>query len=702
MFGLLTGSQVARFALPAPEPPEGTTPPAPAPSMEPAPSAQLEEQNHSLQPVSSEVNPTAARGPVQTAQQPLASEAPMKQAQPRKQLPGSVPSPGQSATAPKGAAQAKHASADMSEAPRAAELAGSAAVTASFKPVAAKPADAKALQAASAKSAEEVEPAGQPTGPPQQQHGAAASFSYPSMGQPNEVNIREQASNAGDLQPDVPQAPSELDDSRQKSPPQSAEGLKGKPQASAQGIAHIKVEQPASAPEPAVDEVEVLWDDSASAQPAPGAAAEGQLPAQSTSAQDNESALQSELDSVHAAAPPHGEDDSMASVVTHDTPPTADIADEEQGTSAAGQADSAHPAATEGMQQKQPVADATPSGVQAEAESPAEAAHDSKAGSVRVAAENGDSGHSMAVSAPREAEPVQHGESSGSKPEPLASAAPALPTLSTMPVQDISSQESPVGAGDSLAIPKQETGSQEGMALTHSSAPQKGIPAPAPQMAPSEAGSAEHGKTAVAQMHEPAVEPSAPSVSHSSGGVLDDRGSAKPPPKHADSAVQPPGGRVSREQDAMGAATSSGIESRAAPANVPTQGHSESASSTMSKTGPPAGSSMSRSSTTALTAKQASQDSASSSVSKAAADPLQALLGETQPRLARPPPRLTRPLSSGPSARQSTSSGAAAGKGRSTCPAHSPACQSPSQCVYTINMSGWEGIYRREHQGLSG
>ena len=53
VFGLLTGSQVARFALPAPElPPEPAAVPAAAPGSTPAAAAQFEEVPKSLQPVS--------------------------------------------------------------------------------------------------------------------------------------------------------------------------------------------------------------------------------------------------------------------------------------------------------------------------------------------------------------------------------------------------------------------------------------------------------------------------------------------------------------------------------------------------------------------------------------------------------------------------------------------------------------------------
>ena len=65
VFGLLTGSQVARFALPAPElPPESVAVPAAAPGSTPAAAAQLETAPKSLQPVSGAGSAThAARLP---------------------------------------------------------------------------------------------------------------------------------------------------------------------------------------------------------------------------------------------------------------------------------------------------------------------------------------------------------------------------------------------------------------------------------------------------------------------------------------------------------------------------------------------------------------------------------------------------------------------------------------------------------------
>ena len=64
VFGLLTGSQVARFALPAPElPPEPTAAPAPAPGSMPAATAQLKEAPMSLQPVSQASSATHAARP---------------------------------------------------------------------------------------------------------------------------------------------------------------------------------------------------------------------------------------------------------------------------------------------------------------------------------------------------------------------------------------------------------------------------------------------------------------------------------------------------------------------------------------------------------------------------------------------------------------------------------------------------------------
>ena len=64
---------------------------------------------------------------------------------------------------------------------------------------------------------------------------------------------------------------------------------------------------------------------------------------------------------------------------------------------------------------------------------------------------------------------------------------------------------------------------------------------------------------------------------------------------------------------------------------------------------------------------QAPQESTGSSITKEATTPLRVLLGGTELRLARPPPRLTRQLSSGPLPCQSMSPGSAAGKERSTC-----------------------------------
>ena len=641
VFGLLTGSQVARFALPAPEPPEGMPSSALAPSMEP--SAQLQEQTHSLQPASNEVNSTAAKGPVQTAQQPVASEALLKPPQPREQLPGHVPSSGQSAPA-------------LKDAPEAAQSGGSPALPASSAPVQpAPPVDTEPEQAASAKPAEEVEAATQPTGI-QLRESAAASFSHPSIDQPNEADTQEQAGNAESLQPDVHRAPSELDDSRQEIPPQSTEGLKvlGELQASAESIAHPEAEQPASVPQPADEVEEVSGNETASAQPAAEVAEDSQVPSDSARhVQHHESASQSQPDSVRAPRPPIERDDSNEAAKAE-----KGTADGEQHASAAGQADNPHPRA----QQEQPEAvAATPAGMKREAEPAPEASGDRKAGSVRGAEENGDSGHSMALSVPRETEQVQHGETSGSMPDMVASSAPVVPSLAKEPIQYSRKPGSSGEEADSVAMPKQEASSQEGAALTDSSAPPKGSPARASQMGPSGAGSAEHSGHAATPMHKPAVEPSAPIVSPSGSTVLDDRASAESPPKQVVPAVQPPIGRVGNKQVAMGAATSSGTAGREPAAQQFTQGTSRNTASITSKTEPPAGPSVSRSTSAA---KQAPQSGVGSSVSNAAADPLQALLGDTQPRLARPPPKLTQPLSSGPLPRQRTSSGAAAGKER--------------------------------------
>ena len=639
MFGLLTGSQVARFALPAPEPPEGTLSPAPAPSMEPAPSAQLREQNHSLQPVSSEGKSSTAQEAVQTAQQPIASAAPLKQAQPGAQLPGHVPSSGQSAPA-------------LKDAPAPAQSAGSPALPASSAPVQlAPPADTEPEQAASAKPAEEVEAATQPTGI-QQRQSAAASFSHSGIEQPNQADTQEQAGNAESHQPDAHQASSELEDSRQEMPPQATEGLKvlGGSQASAESSAHPEAEEPASVPEPADEVEEVSGNGTASAQPAAEVAGESQIPSDSfRHIQQCESASRSRRDSVHTDSPPIARDDSNESAKAEEG-----TADGEQHASAAGQADNAHPIA----QQEQPLAvAATPAGMETEAEPAPEASGDGKAGSSRGAEENGDSGHSMALNAPKEAEQVQHDETPSREPEVLASAAPAVPSLAKEPVQDGRDLGISARGSDSVAS------SHEGPASTNSSAPQKGISAAALQMAPSKAGSAEHGEIAATPVHKPAVEPSAPNASQSGSKVPADRAFAKPLLRQADAEVQPPEGRVGREQVAMGAATSLGTAGREPPPQQLTQGTSRSTVSTVSKREPPTEASVS-SSASASTAKQASQSSAGSSVSKTAADPLQALLGDAQPRLARPPPRLTRPLSSGSLPRQSTSSGAAAGKQR--------------------------------------
>ena len=59
MFGLLTGSQVARFALPAPEPPAGTPSASSAPALTPSAAVQPQKAE-SLQPTSSDVPSTAA------------------------------------------------------------------------------------------------------------------------------------------------------------------------------------------------------------------------------------------------------------------------------------------------------------------------------------------------------------------------------------------------------------------------------------------------------------------------------------------------------------------------------------------------------------------------------------------------------------------------------------------------------------------
>ena len=681
MFGLLTGSQVARFALPAPEPPEGMLSPVPAPSMEPATSAQLQGQNHSLQPVSSEV----AEGVAQTAQQSDASDAPVEQAHPGVQLPSDVPSSGQSAAAPQGAAQAASSGA-LPEAPGAAESASSRAGTASPKSAVAKSAYAGPSQAASVKPAEVMEPATQPTGK-QQLQSAAASFSHASMRRPNEADMREQASAAETSWPEVSaknkpapeqhlqppaasiaagneyQTSSQPFDSGHDIPSQAAEGLGAldKPQDLAQTTARTEAKQPASVPEPAADEVEVLGDDSASAQPAAEAAAERQLLSSSAmGGQHDKVALQSDPDTVHAPRLPIDREESNMSAKAEDLPLAAGTADGEQDASAASQADSAHPAAIRDLQQEQPLAVAPPAGMLVDAQPAPDASGDRKTGSLRGAAENGDSGHNIALSAPREAEQVQHGGISGSMPEALASAAPAMPSLAKKPVADSRKPDAPCEGADSLAKAEQETSSQEGTALTENSALQKGISAPAPQMVPSEAGSAEHGGPASAKTHKPAVEPPAPKVSQSGTRLPDDRASTKPQPKQADPEPQLPLSSAGREKAAMGAAASSGIDSRESAVNQPTQASSRNSAITMSKAEPPAGPPVR--STSASTAKQAPQSSAGSSVSKAAADPLQALLGETQPGLARPPPRLSRPLSSGPLPRQSTSSGAPAGE----------------------------------------
>ena len=188
VFGLLTGSHVARFALPAPEASE-ETPPASAPAPASVPEfAPQPKQTHSLQPVSTVSSSAAAGRPLQAATQPVAPEA-TKQQQPGEQQLGRPPYSGQGALAPKHAAQAA-LSQDASTPSAAAESASSPAETTPDKPIESYPASKKA---ASTRPAEEV------GGPP-----SAVALSCPSMGAPDEVAAPDQPGAATALQPEEP------------------------------------------------------------------------------------------------------------------------------------------------------------------------------------------------------------------------------------------------------------------------------------------------------------------------------------------------------------------------------------------------------------------------------------------------------------------------------------------------------------------
>lgn len=689
VFGLLTGSQVARFALPAPEPPEGM-PPAPATTPSPAgASSAQQEQSHSLQPVSTSGGSSPAVGPVQAAQQHVASE-PLNRAQPDEQLLGHAPSSGQSPPALKGAAEAALPGA-MSAASAAAKSAGSPAVYASSKPTEASPAGAEPTKTAPANSADEVKAAPNHAGSHQS---ASPDLSPQSMRLPNKVRTREQAgrartserdtpakSNAAPEQPLQPpaanrpagnehQAPSQPSDSKQDPPFQLSQGLKelGKPRASAPNAAPEVPEEPATTQKPAVSQVEDLENGTASAQPAAQAAAERQPTSHSAfGGQHDEPALQPDSDGVHAARPPAGGDDSMRSAPAQGAPPTAGSADQEQGASPAEQAHSAEHAAVKDEQQTQPLAATIPAAVQADAEPALEVADDRTAGLVEVTAELGDSRHSSSVNASREAEQVQHGGQSGNKPDVRAPAVPATLSEGKEPFMDTSSPEMLDVGTTSSVMPDQDHVSQETPASAALPASHRDNAAQ-PATLEGEPGRAKRGGDAAAQDDPPSMA-SGPSANPPSSDVRADTASEMPSPGLVSPAEQPPAGSAGREE-AAGAA-SSGNVMRTSAAMMPVQASPENGARSMGRLEGPAGpgSSGTRSTSASAARSPIRQDSTGNSIRKEATDPLHALLGGTQPTLARPPPRLISPLSSRALPRQSTSSGAAAGEELSICAA---------------------------------
>ena len=458
----------------------------------------------------------------------------------------------------------------------------------------------------------------------------------------------------------------------------------GEPDSSAHSNARTDAEQPGAEQEPASGTRDDLGSNSAAAQPAADSTVETQPPSHSApalGAQHEKSALHSDTGSMHNTTEPAVGAYNIAPAGGGGTATSAGTSDGKESALPARQADNVEPAAAKDEPREQSPAAATVAGLQGDTKPVPRPADDGIAGSVKAAAEIGESrGHNMASDAPRDAEHAQPRGSAESEPHLMDSSTSAIVSRGTTSAQNLGRRASPPDGSRSQAMPDQETGNREGPA------PGDAGPAPCqgklvPQLASSEAElkTSQHGSTAAVHRRQPDAMPMEPNVSPPSSTEPANNASGRP---LASPALQPHTGSPGRERAAMGAGASSGNAIHAPAADPPPQASPQDTASRTSKEEAPAhtGPSVSKS-TSGVAAKvplQASPSSAGRSTSKPAADPLQALLGDTQPRLARPPPRLTRPLSSGPLPRQSTSVGAAAGTRRSkpaasTMHAHSPA-----------------------------